>query len=170
VSRRPLDPMAFPGIRSTNTVGLAEFSGAMVGESVRASAAQSAATMADVTAGRGVEAPYLDAYALALNVSRRLYDNGVAMQGSPALANLVARTTAFVNHFDLDRLGLKTGDVVQVTGPKGTLDMPVSMNDETPRGTFGVVFGSIDEDGSGLAASTLFDPATVITQVRLETR
>jgi NADH-quinone oxidoreductase subunit G len=170
VSRRPLDPMAFPGIRSTNTVGLAEFSGAMVGESVRASAAQNAATMAEVTAGRGVEAPYLDAYALALNVSRRLYDNGVAMQGSPALANLVARTTAFVNHFDLDRLGLKTGDVVQVTGPKGTLDMPVSMNDEMPRGTFGVVFGSLDEDGSGLAASTLFDPATVITQVRLETR
>jgi NADH-quinone oxidoreductase subunit G len=170
VSRRALDPMAFPGIRSTNTVGLAEFSGAMVGSSVRASALQITATLSDVTAGLGVEAPYLDAYALALNVSRRLYDNGVAMQGSPALANLVARTTAYVNHFDLDRLGLKTGDVVQVTGPKGTLEMPVSMNDETPRGTFGVVFGSLDEDGSGLAASVLFDPATVITQVRLETR
>jgi anaerobic selenocysteine-containing dehydrogenase len=102
-------------------------------------------------------------------VSRRLYDHGVAVQGSPALANLVARTAASINHFDLDRLGLTTGDVVQVNAPKGPLSLPVVLNDDTPRGTIGVVFGSLDDDGHDGTTAALYDPAGVITQMKLET-
>ena len=169
VERRPLDPMAFPGIRSTNMAGLGEFSGAVAEEEASPSPSPIGATLSEISAGRGVEVPAFDAYALALNVSRHLYDHGVAVQGSPALANLVARTTAYLNHFDLDRLGLVTGDVVDVTGPTVTLSLPVALSDETPRGTLNVVFASIDENGDDTSRS-LVDPSSAITQVRLKTK
>ena len=169
VERRPLDPMAFPGIRSTNMAGLGEFSGAVAEEEASPSPPPISATLSEISAGRAVEVPAFDAYALALNVSRHLYDHGVAVQGSPALANLVARTTAYLNHFDLDRLGLVTGDVVDVTGPTVTLSLPVALSDETPRGTLNVVFSLIDENGEDTSRS-LVDPSSAITQVRLKTK
>ncbi len=170
VARRALDPIATPGIRSINTVGLAELSGAMVSSAAATASARTGATLSEVAAGRGVDVPHYDAYALALNVSRRLYDHGVAVQGSPALANLVARSTAYLHHADLDRLGLATGDVVDVNGAKGKLSLPVTLSDQTPRGTLDLVFGSIDDNGDDGAARSLFDPTSVITQVKLETR
>jgi anaerobic selenocysteine-containing dehydrogenase len=126
VERRPLDPMAFPGIRSTNTVGLGELTGALIENSVHAGATQKVATLDALPVGRGVDVGHYDAYGLALNISRRLYDHGIMMQGSPALANLVAKTTALLNHFDLDRLGLATGDEVQVNAPSGPISLPVA--------------------------------------------
>jgi NADH-quinone oxidoreductase subunit G len=168
--RQALDPMAFPGIRSTNTVGLGELSGALVEPSVERSSSPATATLAEVAAGRSVDVPHFDNYALALTVPRRLYDHGVAVQGSPALKNLVAKSTAYLNHFDLDRMGLTTGDVVDVTGAKGSMSLPVTLSDETPRGTLGIAFGSIDVDGDDGAARFLFDGATAITQVRLESK
>jgi NADH-quinone oxidoreductase subunit G len=170
IERRPLDPMAFPGIKSTNTVGLAEFSGALVGGSVTAASPRPVATLDEVASGRGVEVGHYDAYGLALNVTRRLYDHGVAVQGSPALANLVAHTAASINHFDLDRLGLSTGDVVQVNAPKGPLSLPVVLSDDAPRGTISVVFGSLDDEGHDGTAAALYDPTSVITQMKLETK
>ena len=170
VERRPLDPMAFPGILSTNMVGLAEFAGAVLEESVSASSSPSSATLSEILVGRGVEVPAFDAYSLVLNVSRRLYDHGVALQGSPALANLVAKSTAYLNHFDLDRLGVATGDVVEVSSPTITLSLPVALSDNTPRGTINVAFASLDEDGEDVASRSLVDPTSAITQVRLETK
>ncbi|MGH3731946.1 MAG: NADH-quinone oxidoreductase subunit NuoG [Acidimicrobiales bacterium] len=170
IERRPLDPMAFPGIRSTNTVGLGELTGSLVSASVRAGGAPSKATLDSIFVGRSVEVPLFDAYGLALSISRRLYDRGIVMQGSPALANLVARTAAFVNHFDLDRLGLVTGDEVQVNAPKGPISLPVEMSDDTPRGTLGVVFASVDDAGSDATATLLYDASSVITQLKLATK
>ena len=167
--RRALDPMAFPGIKSTNTVGLGELSGAVIEDRVTAAVSPLVAALADVAAGRSVEVPHYDAYAVALLVSRRLYDHGVAVQGSPALANLVATTTAYLNHFDLDRLGLATGDAVNAIGPTGTHTLPVVLNDQTPRGVIEVVFGAVDEDASTTTTPALFDSESVITQVRLAT-
>ena len=169
VERRPLDPMAFPGIRSTNTAGLAEFSGAVAEESVTVSPSPASATLSALAVGRGVEVPAFDAYSLVLNISRRLYDHGVAVQGSPALANLIATSTANLNHFDLDRLGLSTGDVVEVSSPTATLNLAVALSDQTPRGTINVAFASLDESGDDVASRTLVDPKSAITQVRLET-
>jgi hypothetical protein len=161
--------MAFPGIRSTNTVGLGELTGALVSDSVHAGTTQTIATLDEVAAGRGVDVGHFDAYGLGLNISRRLYDHGIMMQGSPALANLVAKTTALLNHFDLDRLGLATGDEVQVNAPSGPISLPVAMNDDTPRGTLGVVFGGVDADGNDGATAKLYDPSVVITQLKLAT-
>jgi NADH-quinone oxidoreductase subunit G len=170
VARRALDPIAIPGIRPINTLGLAELSGALATSTATVAPPRTAATLGEVAAGRGVEAPHYDAYGLVLSVSRRLYDHGVAVQGSPALANLVARSTAYLHHADLDRLGLVTGDVVNVAGPNGTLSLPVTLSEQTPRGTLDVVFGSINDYGDDGAARSLFDPTSVITQVKLETR
>jgi NADH-quinone oxidoreductase subunit G len=169
VERRPLDPMAFPGIRSTNTVGLGELTGAVVSDSVQSGATQSIATLESVSAGRGVEVGHHDGYGLALNISRRLYDHGILMQGSPALANLAARTTALINHFDLDRLGLVTGDEVQVNAPGGPISLPVALNDQIPRGTMGIVFGGVDATGGAETTALLYDPSSVITQLKLAT-
>ena len=169
VERRALDPMAFPGIKSTNTVGLAELSGALIESRVVASASPGGASLDEVAAGRDAEAPHYDAYAVSLVVARRLYDHGVAVQGSPALANLVARATAFLNHVDLDRLGLATGELVNVLAPSGTRTLPVALSDQTPRGVLEIVFGAVDDEGDDGAARALVDPASVVTQVRLAT-
>jgi anaerobic selenocysteine-containing dehydrogenase len=136
---------------------------------VQSGAPQRVATLDAVAAGRGVEVGHYDAYGLALTIVRRLYDHGIMMQGSPALANLAAKTTALINHFDLDRLGLATGDEVQVNAPRGPISLPVVLCDDVPRGTLGIVFGSVDESGSDRAATLLYEPASVITQLKLAT-
>ncbi len=169
IERRPLDPMAFPGIRSTTTVGLGELTGDLVSESVHSGAAPHEATLDESAVGREANVGHHDAYGLALNVSRRLYDHGIMMQGSPALANLTAKTTAYINHFDTDRLGLHTGDRVSVIATTETLSLGVTVSDDTPRGTIEVVFSSLDEDGSDATATKLYDPASAITQVKLAT-
>jgi anaerobic selenocysteine-containing dehydrogenase len=113
--------------------------------------------------------PLADAYSLLVNVSRRLYDNGIAMQGSPALANLRAVTTLYLNHFDLDRLGVATGDVVNVNGPRGVARLPVALDNDVPRGTTEVAFGSLDATGVDTLRPIL-DTSKATVQVRLETQ
>jgi hypothetical protein len=71
-----------------------------------------AASLEELGVGRGVEVPLADAYSLRVNVSRRLYDRGIAMQGSPALGHAEEPSVLALNHFDLDRLGVETGDLV----------------------------------------------------------
>ena len=104
-----------------------------------------------------------------MNLSRRLYDNGVAVQGSPALANLKASSILQLNHFDLDRLGVETGDVVSVSGPRGSVRLPVALDDDVPRGVTEIAFGSLDENGDDVVRP-LFDGVTLISQVRLDTK
>ena len=168
--RRALDPMAIPGIRSVTTVGLGEHSGAMkLVDAVERFDKPYQATMTDVEAGRSVEVPLVDAYSLGLNVSRRLYDNGVAIQGSSALNALKAYAALHLNHFDLDRLGVASGDVVRVNAPRGTVELPVALDDAVPRGSVEVAFGALDETGADPLRPAL-DSRSVITTVRLETR
>jgi len=169
VARRALDPMAFPGIRSTNTVGLAELTGALETPAATPGVAPPSVSLSDLDAPR-VEAPHYDAYGLALCVVRRLYDHGDAMQASPALAPLLARTSAHVNHVDLDRLGLATGDLATVTGHDGSFVVPVTTSDDTPRGVIVLVFKSLDALGSDETASALSDATRPVTQVRLATK
>ncbi len=168
-SRRPLDPMAFPGIRSTEKVGLGAPSGATTVPRVDASSAVKPAGWDDVTAGRHVDVPLADAYSLRVHLSRRLYDDGVAVQGTPALAGLTAVTVVHLNHIDMDRLGASTGDVVTVTGARGTAHLPVALDDAVARGSTEIAFGSVDGDGHDVLRP-LFDGSQVISQVRLDSK
>jgi len=168
-TRKPLDPMAFPGIRSTESVGLGAYAGAVVVADVATVSATKSATLSDLDAIEKLDVPLADAYSLRVNLSRRLYDNGVAVQGSPALANLMAKSILRLNHFDLDRLGVGTGDVVGVSGPRGSVRLPVALDDDVPRGVIEIAFGSLDESGVDVVRP-LFDGASLISQVRLDTK
>jgi NADH-quinone oxidoreductase subunit G len=167
--RHALDPMAFPGIRSAESVGLASYTGATVEENAQGSVHTRPATLEDFGTAGQFEVPLADAYSLRLVVSRRLYDRGIAMQGSPALKNLILPTTLSLNHVDLDRLGVDIGTVVSVTGATGTVRLAVQLNENVVRGTAEVAFGTLsvtDED----AVAALVDPKSVISQIRVETR
>ncbi len=85
-ARKPLDPMAFPGIRSTETVGLGARVGAVAPADVATLTTTKSAALSDLDANEKLDVPLADAYSLRVNLSRRLYDNGVAVQGTPALA------------------------------------------------------------------------------------
>ena len=170
--RSRLDPIAIPGLRSTDTAGLASHGGdtitldvAGVGSTL---AATLAATLADVAA-EPVVVPPTDAYALRVFAGRRLYDGGVAVRGSSDLDGLVPTTTVALNHFDLDRLGAVPGDVVTVRTDRGAIALPVALDDQVARGVASVPVGTRAADGTDALAS-LFDRHAVITQVRLETR
>jgi NADH-quinone oxidoreductase subunit G len=166
-ARRPLDPMAFPGIRSTEAVGLGANAGTTVLSNVAAQTSTTSATLANLRERDKLEVPLADSYSLRVNLSRRLYDNGVAVQGSPSLATLKAVSVLHLNHFDLDRLGVATGDVVGVTGPRGSVRLPVALDDEVPRGVTEIAFASLDADGNDVVRPIL-DGGDVISQVRLE--
>ena len=166
--RRPLDPMAFPGIRSTETVGLGAQAGAVDEFEIETANAPRLAQLIAVKAGRAVEIPLADAYSLRVILSRRLYDNGIAVQGSPPLHNLMAATTVRLNHFDLDRLGVTTGDVVNVIGERGRTRLPVALDDDVPRGALDIAFGSLNESGDDVVRP-IIDHGRAITQFRLET-
>jgi NADH-quinone oxidoreductase subunit G len=168
-ARKALDPMAFPGIRSTETVGLGARAGAVSVADVAMAGAMVSAALSDVTVAEKLDVPLADAYSLRVNLSRRLYDNGMAIQGSPALANLKASSVLRLNHFDLDRLGVGTGDVVGVSGPRGSLRLPVALDDDVPRGVVEIAFGSLDENGDDVVRP-LFDGRSLISQVRLDTK
>jgi anaerobic selenocysteine-containing dehydrogenase len=139
-----------------------------VTELASSSATTKGASLADVAAAN-VDVPLADAYALRVVLSRRLYDRGIAMQGSPALHELVATTSVALNHFDLDRLGVTSGELVKVNGPKGTFELAVELNDGVARGTVDVAFATRSDAGE-YVIDKLADAASPITQIRLETR
>ncbi|MGB8197540.1 MAG: NADH-quinone oxidoreductase subunit NuoG [Acidimicrobiales bacterium] len=166
-ARRPLDPMAFPGIRSTEAVGLGANAGTTSTSNVGTQTSTTSATLADLGADNKLDVPLADSYSLRVNVSRRLFDNGIAVQGSPSLATLKAVSVLHLNHFDLDRLGVATGDVVGVNGPRGSIRLPVALDDEVPRGVTEIAFASLDADGNDVVRPIL-DGGDLISQVRLE--
>ncbi len=166
-ARRPLDPMAFPGIRSTEAVGLGANAGTTSLVEVAPAMTTESATLGDLAENERLELPLADAYSLRVNLSRRLYDNGIAVQGSPSLATLKAVSVLHLNHFDLDRLGVVTGDVVGVNGARGSVRLPVALDDAVPRGVTEIAFGSLDANGNDVVRPIL-DGADIISQVRLE--
>ena len=168
-ARRPLDPIAIPGIRSTDQVGLGPHAGAVTATSTTAADVATRATLGDLGAPPTVSVPPVDAYAWRLLVGRRLYDRGVAVQGSAALRALAAPTTLRLHHLDLDRLGVAEGDVVAVNGARGAVDLAVARDDSLARGVAGLDVASLSAEGVD-AVSALVDARDTVSQVRLETR
>lgn len=164
--RRALDPMAFPGIRSVETAGLGSHAGTTSLPTAQPGAAQAQAHLDQLATPMEIDVPFADQYSLRVNVSRRLYDNGIAVQGSPALHNLIPTTTVYLNAADLDRLGAASGTIVKVTGPNGSVELPVESNSGVPRGVAEIVFGSVSDSGW----RNILDTEAVFNQVRLETR
>jgi NADH-quinone oxidoreductase subunit G len=108
-------------------------------------------------------APPVDAYSLRLVSGHRLYDNGVLVQQSPALAQLVKPGLLRANPYDLDQLGIRPGERVRVTSPRGTLVVEAVRDPSMPRGS-----ASLPLNTPGEGAADLIDAAQPVTEIRLQ--
>jgi anaerobic selenocysteine-containing dehydrogenase len=99
--------------------------------------------------------------------TRRLYDAGAAVAATPALHALVAPFSIHANPYDLDRIGVTTGDVVRVVTPRGSFESPVTVNEHVIRGTVEV---PVNVATIGDAGAMIFDAAALVTEIRLESR
>jgi NADH-quinone oxidoreductase subunit G len=171
----PIDPIALPGVESVERQGAPPRSGsAGAAGAVQARIAALGAPPAllgglAAPEGDGVHVPPADSYALRLVATRRLYDAGSSVTGSPSLTPLVPPLIARANPYDLDRLGAKTGDHVRVRSARGELVLAAEADNDIPRGAvavdFNVPHGTV---ASGNAAATLIDSRSPVTDVRLE--
>jgi NADH-quinone oxidoreductase subunit G len=166
--RSSMDPMAFPGIRSTNTTKAFATAGATQGLDAQETRPLGTVAWSDVVVA-ATEAPLADAYALRVVLARRLYDDGITMQGAPALRELADTTSLRVHHVDLDRLSFADGDAVRVSGATGSFDAVVTADDTVVPGTVLVGAGSRMLDGSNVQRF-LLDPTSPLTQVRMTSR
>ena len=141
-TRRPLDPMAIPGLRSVEHVGLGASTGAL--RSATLTSPSVTTTSREIPAA--VTAPSSEhEEGFALVMRRSLYDDGVAMAGSPALRPLAAQSVALMNTTDIAELGGPSGVTVRQGRAKAVL--PVIADDQVARGVVVVTWGSRDAKG-----------------------
>jgi predicted molibdopterin-dependent oxidoreductase YjgC len=171
----PIDPMALPGVESVERQGAPPRSGAAGGDgAVRARIAALGAPPALLAgvppaAGEGTHISPADSYALRLVATRRLYDAGSSVTGSPSLTPLVPALVARANPYDLDRLGASTGDLVRVRSARGELVLAAEADPSVPRGAVAIDFNvPTGPEAPGNAVATLIDSRQPVTDVRLE--
>jgi NADH-quinone oxidoreductase subunit G len=105
-----------------------------------------------------------DAYSLRLVAGRKLYDAAVGTGFSPSLAGLAPGAYIRINPYDLDRLGLRSGDRVRVSARRASFVVQASSDRGIPRGSAWMPFNQPDG-----GASRLIDSDQAVTDVRLET-
>jgi NADH-quinone oxidoreductase subunit G len=108
--------------------------------------------------------PPHDAYSLRLVATRKLYDQGTHVQASPSLADLAPGTTACVNPYDFDRLGVDAGDRVVVRSARHTIVLPVTVDAGVPRGAVALVLNQPD-----VRVTDLIDVEQPVVDLRIET-
>ncbi len=111
-----------------------------------------------------VASPPVDAYALRLVSSRRLYDQATMTANSPSLASLVEDAQARLNPRELDRLGVTDGDRLAFVSPRTRVIATVVGDERVPRGVLSMTFNT-----AAPTSSELIELGTVITEVRVET-
>jgi NADH-quinone oxidoreductase subunit G len=178
-ARRPIDPMATPGIAAADEQGAPLRVGAA---SPRGSDAAGAAPTAEIGAKRPAllappalpelpVPPRVDAYSHRLVARRLLFGGGTLVAHSPSLARLVPRQSLLAHPGVLEKLGIADGDEVRVRSARGDLVVAAALDATLdPRvvvlGTAGPGAG----DAAALAsASHLVDATGLVTDVRLET-
>jgi len=88
----------------------------------------------------------------------------VTVQHSAHLATLAAVPRLRANPYDLDRLGVGTGDRVRVTSSRTTLTLEVAADTGVPRGSVALPFNL-----PGEGAADLIDGTQPVTDLRVET-
>jgi predicted molibdopterin-dependent oxidoreductase YjgC len=160
-----MDPAAFPGIRAVSHLGFAASSTAHDAIEVTSPAMATPLALVNVSAGLELPSVANDAYATSLVVQRRLYDNGVAMQGSASLHNLRATAEVTMNSLDLDGLGVADGAAITLKGAHGDVAVSVRSDAQLARGVAVIPFGAVESPFGVLADST-----ALVTSVRMESR
>jgi NADH-quinone oxidoreductase subunit G len=173
----PIDPIALPGVESVERQGAPPRVGLAEGRRLPGRQRDLGSPPPLLTwranggaaAGDTVAVPKPENYALRLVSSRRLYDAGSSMTGSPSLTPLVPPLVARANPYDLDRLGAATGDRVKVRSARGELVLAAEADEGVPRGVVSIDFNVPGgESAPGNAAACLIDSRQPVTDVRLE--
>jgi NADH-quinone oxidoreductase subunit G len=110
------------------------------------------------------DVPAIDGYSLRLVSAHKLYDGGTLVQHSPSLAPLAVGGVVRVSPYDLDRLGLTSGDAVRVSSSRGAITIAAEVDLAVPKGVAVLAF---DQPGAG--AADLIDASATVTDIRLET-
>ena len=106
-----------------------------------------------------------DAYGLRLVASRSMYDTGVLVGHSPSLAGLAPGTRASLEPTDFARYGVTEGEVVDLIGPKGTVQVAVTADDGVAKGTVHLYVNQPNVD-----VCEIVDAALPVTEVRVGRR
>ncbi len=173
----PIDPIATPGVESVERqgapprVGLTEpLSRELLAALHPDERAEHAPPPLRRPTGASVTVPSPDHYSLRLVSTRRLYDHGAAVSGSPSLDRLVPAAEAVANPSELARLGVEQGDRVRVSSPRGEVVLEARPDDGVPKGVLVVEFNLSEPTGGRKnAAASLIDATAVVNDVRLET-
>jgi NADH-quinone oxidoreductase subunit G len=177
-SPEPIDPMATPGIESADRQGAPPLAGLV--EPVGSPAPDERGhgifqgqppsrrppllgPPTTATAPPAPPVPPLDNYSLRLVADRRLYDDGVALRASASTAGLAETAVARANPYDLDRLGVRTGDAVRVRSARGALVLPALADPEV---TKGVVVVPVNVRGPSGTVSDTEDGTVIGTEGR----
>jgi NADH-quinone oxidoreductase subunit G len=162
---RPLDPIAFPGIRSADLVGLAPWAGTIAEPTPLEPAAVATVGAGDRAAMPMPTVALADAYSLRVVATKRLYDYGSLMSASPWLTGLVAEGVIGANPYDLDRLGATTGHEVRIVSSRGSFTRRVVADPMVTRGTLAVAARGNTEDE---AQTLVIDAGVAVVEVRME--
>ena len=121
----------------------------------------------------GAAAPTFDSvvgtnYDFRLVLSRRLYDAAVSTATSPSLESLPGGRGLSVHPSDLERIGVASGDDVKVTGSRGSVVLPVCVDDRVNRGTVWAPFNQPTGELSEGDVRDVVDVDAPVTDVRIE--
>ena len=121
----------------------------------------------------GAAAPTFDSvvgtnYDFRLVLSRRLYDAAVSTATSPSLESLPGGRGLSVHPSDLERIGVSSGDDVKVTGSRGSVVLPVCVDDRVNRGTVWAPFNQPTGELSEGDVRDVVDVDAPVTDVRIE--
>jgi NADH-quinone oxidoreductase subunit G len=178
LSPEPFDPMATPGIESVEAQGAPPRSGGAeptsgegAGHTAVSGHGHQAPRPRSLRWPQPVAAPPLpapDSYSVRLVSGRRLYDDGVLVGATDALAALVAPATVRAHPHDLEKLGVGAGDPVRVRSARGDIVLDAAIDESLPRGVASIDF-NLSADGAVGAAALLIDSREAVVDVRLET-
>ncbi len=169
---RLTDPVAVPGLAGVTTIGLGAFTGSVrVSEPTTEPSGQGvpALTGGSFIGAEIPDPPAADNYSLRLVATRTLYDLGTLVGASPSLASLRKTAVARANPYDLDRLGVTTGDQVRVRSANASFIVEVDADDGVLRGTLALETNLATGSAAGASmVSALVDSASRVTDVRME--
>jgi anaerobic selenocysteine-containing dehydrogenase len=103
--------------------------------------------------------------ALRLIATRSMYDTGVMVAHSPSLAGLAPGARAALEPTEMRRHGVADGEVVDLVGPKGTVQVPVVADAGVAAGTVHLL---VNQPGVDVVA--MLDAGAPVTDVKLVRR
>ena len=96
---------------------------------------------------------------MVLHYARTMYDDGVLVRHSPAMAELAPGASAFVHPDDARKLGVAEGDQIDLEGSNGSARLPICIDESLLRG---VVYVPFNQPGTPSLGS---DPVVSVKKV-----